>query len=73
MADIDTLKTARSNAITRLAEVLATPKPSYNIDGQSIDWNGYVAQLRESIRALDAMIATESGEGFGDDFTQAFT
>lgn len=73
MADVDTLKTARSSAVARLAEVLATPKPSYNIDGQSVDWNGYVAQLRASIRELDEMIATESGEASGSEFTQAFT
>lgn len=41
--------------ITRLS-LIATPKPSYNIDGQEVKWNEYLAVITRQLAALNAEI-----------------
>lgn len=48
-------------ALTRLAETLANPKPSYSIDGQSVSWTEYQKMLQETIRWADEQAATDAG------------
>lgn len=46
--DIDALKTLYNNTVARLNELVADPnkhKVSYNIDGQSVNWNQYHKHL----------------------------
>lgn len=55
--DLENMKTARSAYLTELAT--GNVKPSYSIDGQSVDWNAYRASLLESIAKLNALIAAD--------------
>ena len=40
-----------------IAELTANPKPSYNIDGQSVQWTDYLKQLRSTVEWCDQQIA----------------
>ena len=40
-----------------IAEMTANPKPSYNIDGQSVQWTDYLKQLRATVEWCDQQIA----------------
>ena len=43
-------------------EMTKTPKPSYNIDGQSVQWSDYLKQLRATVEWCDRQIAiSEAG------------
>lgn len=53
---LDNLKAAREAAAETLARVLASPKPTYNVDGQSVSWTEYQAMLSKQIDALTAQI-----------------
>ena len=53
------LKTIRNQTLTLIAEITANPKPTYTIDGQSVAWTDYLAQLRKTVEWCDRMIADE--------------
>ena len=55
----DNLVTARNAYATELA--LGNVKPSYSIDGQQTDWNGYRASLLDSIAKLNGLIDSANG------------
>ena len=38
-----------------------SPKPSYNIDGQQVDWNGYRTAILGQIMALNNLQAAAVG------------
>ena len=45
-----------------IADITMAPKPSYNIDGQSIQWTDYLKQLRATVEWCDQQIArSEAG------------
>lgn len=55
---LENLQSARDGFTAQLAEIAnGPPKPSYNIDGQSVSWNQYYNFLMKSIKDLDAQIA----------------
>jgi hypothetical protein len=62
MSYIDDLTTARNNFASKLAEVSASPKPTYNIDGQSVSWTEYYRFLSEQVERLNKQI--NDGEPF---------
>lgn len=51
------LETIRDDAIARLAEICADPKPKYTVDGRTIDWEGYAADLRKTIDWCNAQLS----------------
>jgi len=54
--------TIKSQTLSMIAEMTANPKPSYNIDGQSVQWTEYLKQLRTTVEWCDQQIArSESG------------
>lgn len=53
----------RENVITQLKEMSTSFKPSYNIDGQKIDWKEYRESLMKQLKDLNEQIA-----GFDDTF-----
>ena len=58
-SDLENL-TSRRSAI--LAELAAGPsRPSYTIDGQSVDWNGYRSSLLSELTMLNEQIAAAEG------------
>lgn len=59
--DAENIATIKSNLLTALATESASPKPSYSIDGQSVDWNGYRAALLKQIADCNALLASTAG------------
>jgi len=53
---LENLTTARDNIAARLAEITAQPKPSYDVDGQRVEWNEYFRQLNEQLATLTTAI-----------------
>ncbi|MCL2744781.1 MAG: hypothetical protein FWE67_13110 [Planctomycetaceae bacterium] len=53
-------ETIRSQILSVIAEITANPKPTYSIDGQSIKWNEYLAQLQKSVDWCNENIEKES-------------
>ncbi len=53
------LKTIRNQTLALIADVTAQPKPSYSIDGQSVNWTDYLDQLQKTVEWCDRMIAAE--------------
>lgn len=49
--------TIRGNALDRLADLTANPKPEYWIDGQRVLWQQYHDQLERTIAFCDQKIA----------------
>lgn len=59
MADIATM---RANALEALATAMASPKPSYSIDGQSVDHDAYVKRLQDFIDWCDKKLKGEDSD-----------
>lgn len=59
--DAQNIATIKSNLLAALATESASPKPSYSIDGQQVDWNGYRAAMMKQIADCDALLAVAAG------------
>ena len=60
-SDAENIVAIRSALYAALATEAANPMPSYSIDGQSVDWNGYRAAVLKQIADLNGLLATASG------------
>jgi hypothetical protein len=58
---LENLETAKTNIAARIAEITASPKPSYAVDGKSVSWESYLATLVNQLEALDRAIIDEGG------------
>lgn len=58
--DAANLATIKSNALERLAELSASPKPSYSIDGQQFSWAEYQKLLMDQVAWCDQQLAAET-------------
>ncbi|HWA99028.1 MAG TPA: hypothetical protein VG713_11075 [Pirellulales bacterium] len=54
---LQNLITSRDNIAANLAEITASPKPSYSIDGQRVSWQALYDSYLRQLAALDAQIA----------------
>lgn len=61
MAALDDIETSISNVAALLAEITASPKPSYSIDGQTVYWNEYLEILTQKMEKLLTMKQLLSG------------
>lgn len=59
--DLANLTTIRSNLLSALATASASPKISYNIDGQSVDYNTYYESLWRQLEQVNKQISTAGG------------
>ncbi|MGL6193960.1 MAG: hypothetical protein ACRC2T_03970 [Thermoguttaceae bacterium] len=50
----------RAQALERITEMTAVPKPSYSVDGQSVSWNDYLKQLQSTVQWCDTIINAEN-------------
>ena len=50
----------RNQEIANLDKTTVSPKPSYSIDGESVDWNTYVNSLITRIEQLNKLIVARS-------------
>jgi hypothetical protein len=51
------LEDIKRQALALLAEITANPKPSYTVDGQTVSWAEYLAQLRATVAWCDERLA----------------
>jgi len=61
MSYLDDLITSRANIAANIAAVTASPKPSYSVQGQSVSWGEYLAQLQDAFDKVNATIARLQG------------
>lgn len=64
--DADNLQSIKSNYISLLAKESAYqlahgPKPTYTIDGENLDWDGFRRELMTRIKDLNELLIIESG------------
>ncbi len=60
-SNLDDLKTIRDSMIARLKEILASPKPSYSIDGVSYQFTAYQRMLIDKLETINALIISCEG------------
>ena len=58
--EIQQLATIKSQTLTRIAEITAQPKPTYQIDGQLVAWGDYLSQLQRTVDWCNEKLAGES-------------
>lgn len=59
-ADVQRLINIRDQEIANLDAATAAPKPSYSIDGESVDWTTYTDRLLVRIEQLNKLIVARS-------------
>jgi len=57
---------------TIITELTTNPKPSYNIDGQSVTWESYLKTMRETEASMQDQIDMETGSN-AEEFTSIYT
>ncbi|GHT10202.1 hypothetical protein FACS1894170_01930 [Planctomycetales bacterium] len=55
---IDVIKT---QLLALIAEVTVNPKPTYQIDGQSVHWTEYLKELQKSVDWCNRQLAETDG------------
>lgn len=62
MNDAAMVSTIKQQALELIATITASPRPSYQIDGQAVSWGEYLARLQETVAWCDRQLA--QGEPF---------
>jgi hypothetical protein len=70
MSDAQQIATIKSQALARIADITAQPKPTYQIDGQLVAWGDYLSQLERTVDWCNEKLA---GETPFESRSQAFT
>lgn len=60
-SSIPVLAQARSNICNLLALISTNPKPTYSINGQSVQWTEYFKMLTESLKTINEQIQVAGG------------
>jgi len=60
MADADTIATIKSQALVRIEEITAQPKPNYMIDGQMVNWSTYMKDLQGVVDWCNERLGAET-------------
>lgn len=55
--DLEQIATIKSQTLARMVEITAQPKPSYDIDGQRVDWATYLKQLQMTVAWCDVQLS----------------
>jgi hypothetical protein len=58
-SDAEQLRLIRAQALALAAQITAAPKPSYEIDGQSMSWNEYLGRLEELVDWCDRKLSAD--------------
>jgi hypothetical protein len=59
MSDEEILRHIKTQTLTLIEIVTANPKPSYAIDGQSVAWADYLAQLKATVEWCNRQLNLE--------------
>jgi hypothetical protein len=54
--DAEQLALIKSQTLALIQAITLDPKPSYSIDGQSVSWGDYLAQLRGTVEWCDRQL-----------------
>lgn len=55
--DAQQLQLIKSQTLALIQSLTLDPKPSYQLDGQSVSWGDYLAQLRSTVEWCDRQLA----------------
>ena len=58
--DAEQVATIKSQALANLVAITANPKPSYDIDGQEVEWTEYQKMLQDQVAWADKQLAAET-------------
>jgi len=58
-SDAEQIATIKTQTLARIAEITAEPKPTYQVDGQSIAWGDYLGQLQRTVDWCNEKLAGE--------------
>jgi hypothetical protein len=58
-SDSEQLALIKSQTLAVIAQITAAPKPSYDVDGQSVAWTEYLRRLQETVAWCDERLAAE--------------
>ena len=56
-SDFEQIQIIKSQTLAVIAEITVAPKPTYEIDGQSVSWNAYLRRLQLIVDWCDAKLA----------------
>jgi hypothetical protein len=56
-SDIEQIELIKTQTLARIAEITAEPKPTYQIDGQQVDWADYLIRLQKTVEWCNAQLA----------------
>jgi len=59
MSDVAQLQAIKTQTLALLLQLRAQPKPTYQVDGQSVRWEEYVAGLERTVNWCDEKLAAE--------------
>jgi hypothetical protein len=54
--DREQLETIKSQTLAQLVTLRANPKPTYNIDGQTVSWTAYLSSLERTVEWCNAQL-----------------
>ena len=55
--DAQQLTVIKQQTLARMAEITAQPKPTYQIDGQTVSWGDYLTRLQGTVDWCNAKLA----------------
>ena len=58
-SDLEQIRTIKSQTLAIIAELTASPKPTYYVDGQTVSWNDYLARLQATVDWCERKLAGE--------------
>lgn len=66
--NLNTLQTIRDNLLSIINTEVAYqatngPKPSYNLDGQGVDWNAWLDAMMKRVKDIEELIAAFGWKG----------
>jgi hypothetical protein len=56
----DNLTTSRLNISKRIVEITANPKPSYSVNGQTVQWSAYLRMLIDKLDTIDLLVEKDN-------------
>ena len=57
MSDLEQIQSIKSQTLAQLADLRASPKPTYTLDGQNVAWQTYIESLQRTVDWCDEKLA----------------
>jgi hypothetical protein len=57
--DLQQIAVIKSQTLARIVEITAQPKPTYQLDGQTVSWGDYLSRLQATIDWCNQKLAAE--------------